>query len=188
MRPHPFRHLLAPALAALALLIGAAALSAPEQALAAGCPGADMGPRKISNKKAGKLVVCLVNKKRRQHGLSKLNYSRELSRAARSHSKRMQKTDCFDHVCPGEAQLTGRYQRADYLPCKCSWGAGENIGWGAGGKGSPRKIVKAWMNSPPHRANILGSFEHAGAGVRWGSPNHRGSHAGTYTLDFGYKR
>ncbi len=100
----------------------------------------------------------------------------------------MQKTDCFDHVCPGEAQLTGRYQRADYLPCNCSWGAGENIGWGAGGKGSPRKIVKAWMNSPPHRANILGSFEHAGAGVRWGSPNHRGSHAGTYTLDFGYKR
>lgn len=44
------------------------------------------------------------------------------------------------------------------------------------------------MGSSSHRANILGSYEHVGAGVRWGSPNSRGSQAGTYTLDFGYKR
>ena len=45
------------------------------------------------------------------------------------------------------------------------------------------------MHSPPHRANILtGSYEHAGVGVRWGSPTKRGSNAGTYTMDFGYKR
>lgn len=101
----------------------------------------------------------------------------------------MQRTDCFDHVCPGEPALTGRYERADYLPCGCSWGAAENIAWGPGQKGSPRQIVRAWMNSSPHRANILnGTYEHVGVGVRWGSPRHRHSKAGTYTLDFGYRR
>ena len=163
---------LAVAFAGILLLIGGWTLARADHAAAAGCPGADKAPRSISSKKAGKLVVCLVNKKRKSHGLSKLNYSSELARAARGHSKRMQKTDCFDHVCPGEAALTGRYQRVDYLPCSCSWGIGENIAWGPGSKGSPRRIVKAWMHSPPHRANILGSFEHAGGGVRWGSPNH----------------
>lgn len=176
------------ALAIAALLGGLWLFVGSDRAIAAGCPGADQAPRKISSKQAGKVVVCLVNKKRRKHGLSKLHYSPELSRAARNHSKRMQKTDCFDHVCPGEAALTGRFQRVKYLPCSCSWGVAENIAWGPGSKGSPRRIVKAWMGSPMHRSNILGSYEHAGAGVRWGSPNHRGSKAGTYTLDFGYKR
>ncbi len=185
------RHPIAVPLAVIALAIlafGGWSASTPESALAAGCPGADKGPRKISSKKAAELVVCLVNKQRSKRGMSKLSYNRELAGAARSHSKQMQKTDCFDHICPGEAALAGRYQRSDYLPCSCSWGIGENIAWGSGGKGSPRWIVKAWMGSSMHRANILGSYEHAAAGVRWGSPQHRSAHAGTYTLDFGYKR
>ncbi len=191
MNPTRARHLIVLPLAAIALAVaafGAWSVSSPASALAAGCSGADKGPRKISSKKAAQLVVCLVNQQRSKRGMSRLSYNGELARAARSHSKQMQKTDCFDHTCPGEAALTGRYQRADYLPCSCSWGVSENIGWGSGGKGSPRRIVKAWMGSPPHRANILGPYEHAGAGVRWGSPQHRKSHAGTYTLDFGYKR
>ncbi|KAA0273189.1 MAG: CAP domain-containing protein [Acidobacteria bacterium] len=170
---------------ALALLVGPGASTAA----AAGCPGSDAGPRKISNETAARAIVCLVNKERRRHGLGRLKFHGELERAARGHTKRMQKRDCFDHVCPGERSLVGRYEKADYLPCRCSWGAGENIAWGAGRKGSPRRIVNAWMHSPPHRANILrGSFQHAGVGVRWGSPTRRGANAGTYTLDFGYKR
>lgn len=180
--PHLIPLLLTVALLAAGLLAGAG------PALAAGCPGADKGPRQISNKTAAKAVACLVNKKRRSHGKRPFNFRRNLARAARSHSKRMQKTDCFDHVCPGERSLPGRYERADYLPCSCSWGAAENIAWGAGRNGTPRKIVKAWMHSHSHRVNILGNFEDVGVGVRWGSPNKRGAHAGTYTLDFGFKR
>ena len=44
------------------------------------------------------------------------------------------------------------------------------------------------MHSSGHRANILGSFDHVGVGVRWGSPARRSTKAGTYTMDFGYKR
>jgi len=158
-------------------------------AAAAGCPGGDKGPRKISNRGAARAIVCLVNKERRRRGLGRLKFQDNLGRAARSHTKRMQQRNCFDHTCPGERSLVGRYEKADYLPCRCSWGAGENIAWGGGRKGSPRRIVNAWMHSPSHRANILrGSFQHAGVGVRWGSPTRPGANAGTYTLDFGYKR
>jgi uncharacterized protein YkwD len=185
--PRTIRFTLGTALAAIATLLIIAV--APHQAAAAGCPGADKGPRKISSKTAAKVVVCLINKKRRSHGLGKLKSQGDLKRAARGHTKQMQKRDCFDHVCPGERSLVGRYQQARYLPCSCSWGAGENIAWGPGRKGTPRRIVDAWMHSPPHRKNILtGSFEHAGVGVRWGSPDRRGSKAGTYTIDFGFKR
>lgn len=175
------------ALAFVIAVVGPWSLSAPESARAASCSGADSAPRKISNQRAAGIVACLVNKQRSKHGRSKLHYRRNLADAARSHSEQMQKSDCFDHECPGEAALTGRYVRSDYLPCSCSWGVAENIAWGPGGKGSPRKIVKSWMNSPEHRANILGPYEDVGVGVRWGSPLHRKSHAGTYTLDFGYK-
>jgi uncharacterized protein YkwD len=176
------------AILALSLIGGPAQPLGPATALAAGCPGADKGPRKMSSKRAAKIVVCLLNKQRKKRGKGHVSGHGQLAEAARGHSRRMQRADCFSHECPGEAPLTKRYQRSDYLPCKCSWGAAENIAWGAGRKGSPRKIVDAWMHSPPHRANILGSYEHVGVGVRWGSPSKRKARAGTYTLDFGYKR
>lgn len=186
--PHLLASLLVVAAFALAAVGGPSPLPGPEPALAAGCPGSDRAPRRISSKRAAKAVVCLVNKQRAKRGLRRLNGHRKLAGAARSHSRRMQRSDCFEHECPGEAPLTKRYERSDYLPCRCSWGAAENIAWGPGRKGSPRRIVKSWMRSPPHRANILGSYEHVGVGVRWGSPRRRHSRAGTYTLDFGYKR
>lgn len=175
----------------LLVALGAVALAASpgvESAHAASCPGADKGPRKISNKTAARIVVCLINEKRDKHGKGRFRNSSDLDKAARSHSEQMQKSDCFDHVCPGEPSLVARYERSRYLPCGCSWGAAENIAWGHGREGTPREIVKGWMHSPEHRENILGSYDHVGVGVRWGSPGRRGTNAGTYTLDFGYKR
>lgn len=180
---------LAMALLVLAAVGGPSPFSGPASAEAAACPGSDSGPRQISSKQASSLVVCLVNHQRAKHGLKKVRARKPLVGAARDHSKQMVKTNCFDHVCPGEAALTGRYARTDYLPCGCSWGAAENIAWGPRGDGSPRAIVEAWMGSSMHRANILnGSFRDVGAGVAWGAPGKHGARAGTYTLDFGYRR
>ena len=180
---------LAMTLFVLAAAGGPSPLPGPASALAASCPGADSKPRQISSKTASRLVVCLVNKQRAKRGLKRLEARGALIGAANRHSERMQKTDCFDHVCPGEPALPGRYQKSDYLPCGCNWGAAENIAWGPRRQGSPRSIVEAWMNSSSHRANILHrSFRDIGVGVRWGSPDRRGARAGTYTLDFGYRR
>ncbi|MCC6751300.1 MAG: transporter, partial [Deltaproteobacteria bacterium] len=40
-------------------------------------------------------------------------------------------------------------------------GAGENI---ALGQPTPAQVMKSWMTSPGHRANILGPFTHLGTG------------------------
>ncbi len=83
----------------------------------------------------------------------------------------MIRKDCFAHQCAGERDLVGRVEAAGYLPCKCSWSVGENIAWGSGSSSSPRRIVDAWMNSAPHRANILDRrFEDIGVAVDDGSP------------------
>lgn len=186
--PHLLVPLLVVATLALAAAGGPSPLPGPEPAFAASCPGSDNGPRKLSSRRAARKVICLINKQRSKRGLGRLHGHGRLADAARHHSRRMQRSDCFEHECPGEASLTKRYARSDYLPCSCSWGAAENIAWGEGRKGSPRKIVDAWMHSPSHRHNILGSYEDVGVGVRWGSPQRRHANAGTYTLDFGYKR
>ncbi len=100
----------------------------------------------------------------------------------------MQGHDCFSHQCPREPDLESRLRRSGYLNGAGSYGIGENIAWGGGDRGSPRGIVRSWMRSSGHRANILDrDFEHIGVGVVWGSPSNRRADAGLYTADFGYR-
>jgi uncharacterized protein YkwD len=66
------------------------------------------------------------------------------------------------------------------------WYVGENIAYGSGDRSSPRSIGSAWMNSPPHRANILrASFREIGIGLASGTPV--GVRGATYTTDFGQR-
>lgn len=182
-------------LSALVALGAVAATAAPgslpglsAETAAANCKGSDKGPRKISRSRASRATVCLVNKKRRARGLHRLRASGPLKKAAKRHSRRMQRKRCYAHQCPGEPALSGRFAATSYLPCNCRWGAAENIAWGRTHRGSPRRVVKAWMRSSGHRAVLLSrSLEHVGVGVRWGSPYKRRARAATYTLDAGFR-
>ena len=50
-------------------------------------------------------------------------------------------------------------------------GRGENIAWGSGSRSTPRSIVRAWMASDGHWANILSAaFRDIGIGVSPGAP------------------
>ncbi len=172
------------ALLAMALLLGPAA--APGQA--ATCRNGDTAGYKLSADTARKATLCLINKQRRSHGLGSLRSDERQQEAAGKHTRLMVDRRCFDHICAGERDLVGRIIASGYLPCLCSWGVGENIAWGGGRLSSPRKIVAAWMNSGPHRANILNrSFDEIGIGVAHRSPTGLRD-AATYTTDFGYKR
>jgi uncharacterized protein YkwD len=65
---------------------------------------------------------------------------------------------------------------------------GENIAWGTLWLGTPHAIVKAWMASPGHRANILNrSYRYTGIGVDASLPRSmsNGQAGGMYTQDFG---
>jgi uncharacterized protein YkwD len=183
-------------LAAAAVLAIAFSLGAPQvgglgadRAEAKSCDGADRGPRKISRGDARRAVVCVINNKRHAHGVPAVKMTKALQRAGGRHARTMLARNCFDHQCSGEAPLATRVYNTGYLPCGCSWGLGENLAWGEKSRGSPARIVDAWMASPPHRATLLSaSFRHVGIGVVWGSPWNSGMRAATYTADFGYKR
>ena len=103
-------------------------------------------------------VVRLVNKERVQRGLSALTYDWQLSRVARYKSKDMSDNNYFSHTSPtyGSPFDMIRSFGISYRT------AGENI---AKGYTTPEAVVKGWMGSQGHRANILnGSFTKIGVG------------------------
>ena len=94
----------------------------------------------------------------------------------------------FSHEEPGGVGMLVRILRSGYLSRTRGWSVGENLGMGRGPGATPSAMVRAWMASTPHRANILaGKFREIGLGVLPGIP---GSKRGglTYTTDFGRRR
>jgi uncharacterized protein YkwD len=67
---------------------------------------------------------------------------------------------------------------------------GENLGWGSLLLGTPRALVRSWMLSSPHRANVFESrYRDVGIGAVSGSPNNPlASNAIILTADFGFAR
>jgi uncharacterized protein YkwD len=93
----------------------------------------------------------------------------------------------FGHVAPNGSTLRARVSASGYLRGARAWSAGENIAWGAGRDATPASIVRAWMNSPGHRENILtAGFRDIGIGIALGAPGGAGGlRAATYTTEFG---
>ncbi|PKG23415.1 CAP domain-containing protein, partial [Niallia nealsonii] len=105
-----------------------------------------------------KQVVELTNKERAKNGLSALTLDTELSKVARAKSQDMSKNNYFDHNSPTYGSPFDMMKQFG-ISYKA---AGENI---AKGQTTPEEVVKAWMNSEGHRANILSSkFTHIGVG------------------------
>lgn len=180
---------LAVAIAVLAITAAAPVLTSAEGATACGRFG-DRSPDKLGERHAQRAIRCLLNRKRTRRGLPKLQTNRKLESAATKHTKHMRSTGCFDHNCSGEPPVESRLRNAGYLRSGLrSWSWGENIAYGSGSGASPRDMVRAWMNSPPHRTSILDrTFRDVGVGFRPGTPARPKADGGIYTTDFGYRR
>jgi uncharacterized protein YkwD len=105
-------------------------------------------------------VVERINDIRAAHGLRRLTEASALNNAAMRHANSMGKAGYFKHELYTPSRSVrwtpyGTWIRW-YWPGSgyTSWAAGENLVWGAPDL-SPRQAVTRWMNSPPHRANIL---------------------------------
>ena len=108
-------------------------------------------------------VVRLVNAERKRMGLSELKYNWQLSRVARYKSEDMRDKGYFSHTSP---TYGSPYQMMKSFGITYRT-AGENI---AKGQTSPEAVVKGWMNSSGHRANILNpSFTEIGVGFASGN-------------------
>ncbi|PLT28708.1 CAP domain-containing protein [Peribacillus deserti] len=103
-------------------------------------------------------VVELTNAERSKQGLAALKVDAELSKVARIKSQDMHDKNYFDHNSPTYGSPFDMMKKFG-ITYKS---AGENI---AQGQPTPEEVVKAWMNSSGHRANILNSgYTHIGVG------------------------
>lgn len=91
-------------------------------------------------------LLAEVNGVRKSHGLRPLSVDRALLRVARGYSATMLKTNVFTHGAMG-ARLAASGARGPFF--------GENLAWGTGPYAKARHIVRSWMGSPGHRANLL---------------------------------
>lgn len=101
-------------------------------------------------------VLQLVNVERSKGGLKALTTNSALTNAANVRAKEIKIS--FSHTRPnGSSPFTALKEfNINYNA------AGENIAYG---QRSPEEVVKGWMNSPGHRANIMnGNFGKVGIG------------------------
>lgn len=186
MKRHAPRLLLTlPAVVAAVALPTAAEASPHYCKVASVAATADQVPAKGALRTASRETLCLLNRERAKHGMRPLRLNKKLSRASARHSRQMVHRRYFDH-----GNFVARIVNARYVTRRQAWSLGENIAWGTGTLSTPEQTVRAWMNSPGHRANILNRrFRDIGIGIALGAPAavHASSGAATYTTDFGVK-
>ena len=180
------RTFLAAPLIALAALAAGGCGDAPRRANAA-CGATLSTPREIGIERAGEATLCLINGERSRRGLGALAPSERLAAAAVAHSRDMVARGYFEHETP-EGRTPQDRIRASGWGRGTSSSTGENIAWGTGDEATPAAIVREWMASPPHRADILRpAFREIGVGIAFGAPGRDGSRddGATYTTTFG---
>jgi uncharacterized protein YkwD len=93
-------------------------------------------------------LVRLVNAERQRRGIPTLEWNATLARVAERHSEDMVRRHYFSHVDPDGHDPFDRMRAAglDYQA------AAENI---AAGQTSAAAVFESWMDSPPHRENLL---------------------------------
>lgn len=98
-------------------------------------------------------VLAELNVVRRAHGLKPLRRSVGLAAAAHVHSRAMAQHGFFRHDSRDGSSFAERVQRFYGPSGQGSWSVGENLLWAT--RLSAADAVQLWMQSPPHRRNIL---------------------------------
>jgi uncharacterized protein YkwD len=105
-------------------------------------------------------LVERINDIRAAHGLRRLSVAGDLSRAAAKHANSLGSKGYFKHELYTPSRTTTWTPYGTWIrwywpgPGYTSWAAGENLAWGAPDLSS-RQAANRWMDSAPHRANIL---------------------------------
>lgn len=125
----------------------------------------------------GDTVLSLTNQQRAAAGCAALTMNEQLAWAAKRHTDEMAATGNFSHTGVNGSTPAQRVSEAGY-PYRVT---AENI---AAGQETPEEVVRAWMASQVHRANIL-NCELRELGV--GYAKSRGGRP-YWTQDFGVRK
>jgi uncharacterized protein YkwD len=133
-------------------VVAASALAALAAALLCASTGrARPAPARVDG--ADRAVMRAIDAARRAHGLRPLRTSTRMSVGAAAHSCAMARTGVLAHGA--WVSRVRRYAHARTI--------GEVVGWLS--RGGARAIVAMWMDSPTHRAVLLGrGYRRAGVG------------------------
>ncbi len=103
-------------------------------------------------------LLAAHNAARAEQKLPPLTIHARLIEAARGHARDMAEHDELSHEGSDGSDPPKRIKRAGYVYKEC----GENV---ASGPEAVAEVVRTWMESPPHRKNILGDFTDMGGAV-----------------------
>jgi uncharacterized protein YkwD len=153
---------------------------------AAACPDPELAPAAEALPAVVDATHCLLNAERVGRGLPRLAENRRLAAAARRYAAELVAGQYFSHTGRDGSDVAQRLRRAGYIPANRAWAVGENLAWGTGPLATPAGVVRAWMNSPGHRANILDPrYREVGLGVVVGNPARAAGAGATYASEFG---
>ncbi len=149
-----------------------------------GCAGSHELPDPASEGVLRTSILCLINAERVRHALQPLTQDPALQAAAEGHSVDMGRRDYFEHRSPDGVAPWMRINNSGYH----SRVVGENLAWGQAEKGSPAETMRAWMESPGHKANILEPrYTQIGIGIAFDAPDPTAGDlpSAVYTTTFG---
>jgi uncharacterized protein YkwD len=129
-----------------------------------------------------------INSFRAAHGLRPLHISSALRSVAGAHSDQMARLGYFSHSSADGQSFSARIAQAYSPRGYRSWSVGENLVWGGPDIGAAQAF-RLWLNSPPHRANLMNPrWREIGLGAVH-SPSapgvYHGGPATIVTADFG---
>ena len=136
-------------------------------------------------------LVQEINAVRQAHGLRQLAVSVGLSAAAAAHTREMGADGYFAHASYDSTPFWRRIAR--WYPSRGwrSWSVGENLLYEAPDV-TAESGVHLWMNSPPHRENLLSrNWREIGvSAIHYSAApgEYRGSSVTIVTADFGARR
>jgi uncharacterized protein YkwD len=170
-------------------LAAAAVLGIAPASASAACPDEATRAAELSEHQLEQSVTCLINERRDEHGQKPVRENARLRHAAVNHSQAMVSNSFFSHTAPNGSSFVDRIESAGYMRGARLWLVGENLVWGTGELSTPAALVKAWMESPAHRANLLkGRFKEIGVGVQRGTPSNASASDGiTVTSEYGFR-
>ena len=171
-------------------LVGLWALAAGSStASATSCPNTDVQVTGLDETQMESSILCLINEDRTSYGLQPVSPNASLRQAALSHSNDMVDNGYFEHTSPTGVTFIDRIQATGYMKPARTWVVGENLVWGTGPLSTPNALVTAWMNSPPHRENLLRpSFREIGIAAVPGTPESQTDMTGvTVSSEYGYR-
>lgn len=175
-------------LTVLALAAGWALIAA-SSASATSCSNTEVQVTGMSQDQMENSITCLINEERTSFGLGPVQPNGALRNAALSHSDEMVAQQYFEHTSPQGVTFIDRIEATGYMRGARSWIVGENLVWGSGPLSTPQSLVTAWMNSPPHRENLLKPrFNEIGVAAVDGTPETDVGDLGvTVSSEYGFR-